>query len=466
MPIIVNSSSRALDLADSMLNDTFSQASHANLSHLVELFNQQDNLTSANDGADIYDYDYDDSTGHLPLDDLVPNALGYGLTLVLGLTGNILVIVSVARYRRMHNVTNIFLLSLATADLLLVTTCVPVKFARFFTFTWQYGEVLCKFVHYLQNVTIICSVLNLTGLSLERYYAILHPMRAKYTCTVTMARRFVVLIWTMSIVMAIPILIGQVLPGFSGKIANSMSLPAKEFGGVLYHIRPERTVTPLPSPQYGNENRSFLRTSISIYGKRIGALNEDSTRKQVVKMLVFVVFLFAVCWGPIMMNNVLVSFDILHRLNHGFLKPMRQLFWLMAYVNSCLNPIVYGFMSKNFRESFRNTFRLCLLRSSPRDVARHKALWRCSFQAPSALHVINSVHKHGRDMKCKDYKGKDITASNKCIYRYKSPSVYDRGYLDPHLVAAESRPSMSSQGSTQLTQVKKVDGQGEAVEFD
>ncbi|KAK6989618.1 G-protein coupled receptor 54 [Biomphalaria glabrata] len=97
MPIIVNSSSRALDLADSMLNDTFSQASHANLSHLVELFNHQDNLTSANDGADIYDYDYDDSTGHLPLDDLVPNALGYGLTLVLGLTGNILVIVSVAR---------------------------------------------------------------------------------------------------------------------------------------------------------------------------------------------------------------------------------------------------------------------------------------------------------------------------------------------------------------------------------
>ncbi|XP_055884322.1 QRFP-like peptide receptor [Biomphalaria glabrata] len=432
MPIIVNSSSRALDLADSMLNDTFSQASHANLSHLVELFNQQDNLTSANDGADIYDYDYDDSTGHLPLDDLVPNALGYGLTLVLGLTGNILVIVSVARYRRMHNVTNIFLLSLATADLLLVTTCVPVKFARFFTFTWQYGEVLCKFVHYLQNVTIICSVLNLTGLSLERYYAILHPMRAKYTCTVTMARRFVVLIWTMSIVMAIPILIGQrqVLVGkkiqgywcveewspLMAKIYNlymilvvfvlPLGLMAYAYTCICrrlwqvqyqhstmrasqYHIRPERTVTPLPSPQYGNENRSFLRTSISIYGKRIGALNEDSTRKQVVKMLVFVVFLFAVCWGPIMMNNVLVSFDILHRLNHGFLKPMRQLFWLMAYVNSCLNPIVYGFMSKNFRESFRNTFRLCLLRSSPRDVARHKALWRCSFQAPSALHVIN-----------------------------------------------------------------------------
>ncbi|XP_059175677.1 QRFP-like peptide receptor, partial [Physella acuta] len=156
-----------------------------------------------------YSYDYEDSVSNIPLDALIPNAIGYGVTLVVGLTGNLLVIISVARYRRMHNVTNIFLLSLATADLLLVSMCVPVKFARFFTFTWQYGEVLCKSVHYMQNLTIICSVLNLTGLSLERYYAILHPMRAKYTCTVSMARRFVVLIWTMSVIMAVPILVGQ-----------------------------------------------------------------------------------------------------------------------------------------------------------------------------------------------------------------------------------------------------------------
>ncbi|KAL8561698.1 hypothetical protein ACOMHN_025982 [Nucella lapillus] len=75
----------------------------------------------------IYDYDYDLSVSMLPLNELVVNAVGYGLVLILGLVGNILVVVSVARYRRMHNVTNIFLLSLATADLLLVCICVPVK---------------------------------------------------------------------------------------------------------------------------------------------------------------------------------------------------------------------------------------------------------------------------------------------------------------------------------------------------
>ncbi|KAH9515312.1 Neuropeptide Y receptor type 1 [Bulinus truncatus] len=123
--------SRVKSIRDSgsMAPETFHLDSVSNISHLIDAVDGHSNLTSA-EFIDAYDYDYDESTGHLPLDDLVPNALGYGLTLVLGLTGNILVIISVARYRRMHNVTNIFLLSLATADLLLVSTCVPVKFIK------------------------------------------------------------------------------------------------------------------------------------------------------------------------------------------------------------------------------------------------------------------------------------------------------------------------------------------------
>lgn len=38
----------------------------------------------------------------------------------------------------------------------------------FFSYSWRLGEFLCKFVNYLQNLSIICSVMTLTGLSLER----------------------------------------------------------------------------------------------------------------------------------------------------------------------------------------------------------------------------------------------------------------------------------------------------------
>lgn len=87
------------------------------------------NISSENSSYEdyMYDYDYEAAINHLPLNELVPVTIIYSITLILGLVGNILVIISVARFKKMQNTTNTFLLSLSTADLLLVVICVPVK---------------------------------------------------------------------------------------------------------------------------------------------------------------------------------------------------------------------------------------------------------------------------------------------------------------------------------------------------
>lgn len=81
-------------------------------------------------------------------------------------------------------------------------------------------------------------------------------------------------------------------------------------------------------------------------------------------MLIVVVLLFSICWAPILINNVLVAVGVLDQLHHGYLKPMREAFFVMSYLNSCVNPIVYGFMSKNFRESFKLALLSCCGRST------------------------------------------------------------------------------------------------------
>lgn len=77
-------------------------------------------------------------------------------------------------------------------------------------------------------------------------------------------------------------------------------------------------------------------------------------------MLVAVVLLFMICWGPITVNNLLVAFGYLDDLHQGFLRPMRMAFFLLSYFNSCTNPVVYAFMSRHFRNTFIQTlFLLC-----------------------------------------------------------------------------------------------------------
>ena len=123
----------------------------------------------------------------------MPPVLICRLTLLLGVVGNLLILVAILGYKKMKSPTNVFLASLALADLLLCLICIPVKvrnrsftyscplflcqtqtlfflqLAELFAFSWTFGEFLCKFVNYMQNVSAVSSVLNLTVMSIERW---------------------------------------------------------------------------------------------------------------------------------------------------------------------------------------------------------------------------------------------------------------------------------------------------------
>lgn len=74
-----------------------------------------------------YDYDIEEAVRTFFWPELLPTLLVYGLTFLLGLIGNALIIFTISVYRRMKSTTNLFLASLASADLLLILCCIPVK---------------------------------------------------------------------------------------------------------------------------------------------------------------------------------------------------------------------------------------------------------------------------------------------------------------------------------------------------
>lgn len=76
----------------------------------------------------VYDYDLDESLSSYDWWELGPSLTVYSVTFLAGILGNVLILVSVARSTVVKNSpVNVFLASLASADLLLICICLPLK---------------------------------------------------------------------------------------------------------------------------------------------------------------------------------------------------------------------------------------------------------------------------------------------------------------------------------------------------
>jgi hypothetical protein len=98
-----------------------------------------------------------------------PSTVTYGLTFFLGLTGNLLVVVVLLADRKSRNVTSSFMISLAVADVVFLLVCVPYETANKMTLYWAGGPILCKLAGFVEMLSALASVLNLTAISIERF---------------------------------------------------------------------------------------------------------------------------------------------------------------------------------------------------------------------------------------------------------------------------------------------------------
>lgn len=137
-------------------------------------------------------------------------------------------------------------------------------------------------------------------------------------------------------------------------------------------------------------------------------------------MLIVVVILFATCWTPILVNNVLVAFKVIDYLNMGNLKPVRITFHLMSYANSCLNPFVYAFMSKNFCEGFKHAIYTCV---------KGKRYIRKQFSARSATSSTRASHCPSNFRQMVRFQRRSSGSPSTGKRKGNEPIKYDRGQL-------------------------------------
>ncbi|XP_052120012.1 allatostatin-A receptor-like [Frankliniella occidentalis] len=279
---------------------------------------------------------------------------------VVGLIGNALVVLVVAANQQMRSTTNLLIINLAVADLLFIVFCVPFTGTDYALTFWPLGDTWCKIVQYLIVVTSMASVYTLVLMSLDRFLAVVYPISSMTYRTERNASIAILVMWWIILVISIPAYIQHGVVHYNyDETDNSHCI----FLQVDDHIRPDgysvftfriwffvfAYVLPLMAivGLY-----LFMLTRLWHGVAPGGRVSADSRRgkKRVTRMVVVVVAIFATCWAPIQVILVLKSMD-LYLINQYTL--VLQIFsQVLAYMNSCVNPILYAFLSENFRKAF------------------------------------------------------------------------------------------------------------------
>lgn len=106
----------------------------------------------------------------------------------------------------MKTATNIYIFNLALADAL-VTTTMPFQSADYLLNSWPFGEIVCKVFISIDYYNMFTSIFTLTMMSVDRYVAVCHPVKALDFRTPLMAKTINVGIWVLSSAAGVPAMV-------------------------------------------------------------------------------------------------------------------------------------------------------------------------------------------------------------------------------------------------------------------
>ncbi|XP_032886148.1 melatonin receptor type 1B-like [Amblyraja radiata] len=280
-------------------------------------------------------------------------------TTVVDIVGNVLVIISVFRNRKLRNPGNIFVVSLSVADLVVAIYPYPLILFAIFQHGWTLGDIHCQVSGFVMGLSVIGSVFNITAIAINRYCYICHSFKYDKLYSYKNTICYLCLTWILTVVAIIPnFFVGSLQYDprvFSCTFTQTVSSYYTIIVVVVHFLVP-----------IGVVSYCYLRIWVLVIQvKRRVRPDEPKLKPSDFRnfLTMFVVFvLFAVCWGPLNFIGLAVA------INPPAVAPKipEWLFimsYFMAYFNSCLNAVIYGLLNQNFRNEYK---RILLSLWSPR----------------------------------------------------------------------------------------------------
>ncbi|XP_052787647.1 tachykinin-like peptides receptor 99D [Mya arenaria] len=347
-----------------MSNVTF----HPLISYVIN--NTTDGDVNASNVTDVYVTETEENADQflLPWWQQTVFFLAFFAILLISAGGNLVVIWIVLAHKRMRTVTNYFLVNLAVADFLISILNLPFTFLFLLYQDWWFGMFFCKFSCFISPCTISVSVLTFMAIALDRYTAILYPLRPR------MPKRHVIsaicIIWVFSIGLSVPNLVYFNTVEYGVATTCRYTWPDETDLAYSYLLLVLNYIFPLLTLTV-----TYTRVGIELWGSRV--IGEDTSmqhdrvksKRKVVKMMMVVVVIFAICWLPMHLYFLLANhFPALPMFR--YIQQIYIVVYLMAMSNSMYNPIIYCWMNSRFREGFVHVFCWCPCRQCKRTRTR------------------------------------------------------------------------------------------------
>ncbi|KAI4500682.1 hypothetical protein M0802_004274 [Mischocyttarus mexicanus] len=286
----------------------------------------------------------------LPIISLLTQIL-YTFVCIIGLLGNTLVIYVVLRFSKMQTVTNMYIVNLAIADECFLIG-IPFLVTTMSTRSWIFGKVMCKIYMITTSINQFTSSIFLFIMSADRYIAVCHPISSPKMRTPCISRVVSCTAWTTSVIFMIPVFL----------YASMMESPKSVYSCNIYW-----------PDDHGGQTAFTLYTFILGFAiplifilifyflvirklKTVGPKNKSKEKKRshrkVTRLVLTVITVYVFCWLPYWLMQVALIYTPPKQCQSNISIASFLLAGFLSYSNSAMNPILYAFLSDNFKKSF------------------------------------------------------------------------------------------------------------------
>ncbi|GCB64089.1 hypothetical protein scyTo_0000235 [Scyliorhinus torazame] len=278
------------------------------------------------------------------------------------LLGNVVVFICPALEKKLRTVTYMFILSLATADLLVACLVMPFSIIYEVTGVWMFGRMFCKVWISFDVMFCTASIVTLCFISLDRYCSVVTPYR--YTKQMSRSRciAMTITIWVYSFMISfLPVMQGwNEIPGMDFENNRECVFVTNRIFAIVASALAFYIPFLIMCTMYFFIYQASRLKAVRVMSQTLDLHYHPDSRRQdnlqlehkATRTMGIIISAFVLCWLPYFVFNICIAVSG-SQFNSATINHVFKVITWFGYCNSTINPLLYAFLNRDFQRALK-----------------------------------------------------------------------------------------------------------------